>query len=276
MTGADNLDDATLAEFFRTLYNLTGYDFRDYSANSMRRRVQRILHATDTKSLSDLQRRVVEDSRFQSEFIQSLSIPTTAMFRDPEVFKFLRGEVLPRMAEQADTFRVWVMGCSTGEEAYSVAIMLLEEGLLKRAVIYATDMNSSALAKAKSAVLPSRLMQDYTKNYLHAGGTADFSSYYTCGYNLVLMRDDLKERIVFAQHNLVTDSSINEFNLVFCRNVLIYFNAALQGRVHQLINQSLVVGGFLVLGEKEALRSSTVSGDYQMVDRSYRIFQKIK
>lgn len=206
-------------------------------------------------------------------FVASLSVPTTAMFRDPEVFKFLREQVLPQLAD-VPLLRVWSAGCSTGEEAYSLAILLTEAGLYDRSRIYATDINEEFLNKARTGVFPIRLMTDYIVSYLESGGSEEFSSYYTSAYDRVLFTDKLKRNIVFAHHNLAIDASFNEFSLVFCRNVLIYFNQDLQEKVHKLIEGSLVSGGYLVLGEKESLPRSTARGAYKQLSKPFKIYQR--
>lgn len=273
MNFEQRFDDEQLQEFLAEIFERTGYDYRNYSVNSMRRRFTRILDSENLKSLNMLRARFVESPSFRLRLIESLSVPTTSMFRDPQVFKTIREKILPILAEQP-VLRVWCAGCSTGEEPYSVAIMLMEEGLYDRSRIYATDISESFLSRAREGVFSVRMMQDYTANYLASGGSEDFSSYYVSGYDRVVFNPDVKRNIVFAQHNLESDSSFNEFSLIFCRNVLIYFNAELQKRVHALLEASLSADGFLVLGEKESLPGGVTRSAYQQVVRPYKIFRR--
>jgi chemotaxis protein methyltransferase CheR len=270
-----DFDKDELQGFLADVFDRTGYDFRNYSMSSVVRRISRIIDSEGLSTLQDLKEKFLQDGTFENRFIESLSVPTTSMFRDPQVFKLIRHQVLPQLIH-LPVLRVWCVGCSTGEEPYSVAIMLQEEGLYDRTRIYATDMNEGFLNKARAGVFPIRLMQDYTVNYLASGGCADFSSFYTSAYDRVVFGDDLKRNIVFAQHNLVSDTSFNEFSLIFCRNVLIYFNSELQERVHSLIESSLAIDGFLVLGEKESLSSGTARGVYEQVSKPLKVFKKLK
>jgi len=199
----------------------------------------------------------------------------TAMFRDPKFFVAFRRHAIP-VLRTYPFLRIWHAGCSTGEEAYSMAIVLEEEGLLDRARIYATDINEVALQRARAGLLPLARMQEYTHNYLRAGGSRSFCEYYTADERGALLRPSLGERIVFAQHNLATDASFSEFNVVLCRNVLIYFNRALQQRVHALFYDSLVMLGLLALGSKESLKFTPYDGCYELVCRPGKIYRKVK
>ena len=269
----DDFNDAELRELLADVFSRTGYDFSQYSVSSVKRRIARIIETEGLTSLRQLWSRLLTQKSFETMFVASLSVPTTAMFRDPEVFKFLREQVLPQLAD-VPLLRVWSAGCSTGEEAYSLAILLTEAGLYDRSRIYATDINEEFLNKARTGVFPIRLMTDYIVSYLESGGSEEFSSYYTSAYDRVLFTDKLKRNIVFAHHNLAIDASFNEFSLVFCRNVLIYFNQDLQEKVHKLIEGSLVSGGYLVLGEKESLPRSTARGAYKQLSKPFKIYQR--
>jgi len=269
----DDFNDEELREFLADIFSRTGYDFSQYSVSSVKRRIARIIETEGLTSLRQLWSRLLTQKSFETMFVESLSVPTTAMFRDPEVFKFLREQVLPQLAD-VPLLRVWSAGCSTGEEAYSLAILLTEAGLYDRSRIYATDINEECLNKARTGVFPIRLMTDYIVSYLESGGSEEFSSYYTSAYDRVLFTDKLKRNIVFAHHNLAIDASFNEFSLVFCRNVLIYFNQDLQEKVHKLIEGSLVSGGYLVLGEKESLPRSTARGAYKQLSKPFKIYQR--
>lgn len=269
----NDFDDDELQEFLSDVFARTGYDFRQYSMGSVKRRIARIIDSEGFKSIRQLWSKLITEKAFEAQFVESLSVPTTAMFRDPEVFKVLREKILPALAD-TPTLRVWSAGCSTGEEAYSIAILLSEAGLYERSRIYATDINEEFLTRARLGVFPVRLMTDYIVNYLESGGTEDFSSYYTSAYDRVLFSEKLKKNIVFAHHNLAADRSFNEFSIIFCRNVLIYFNSELQTRVHALFEESLIPRGYLILGEKESLPRSTARGDYEQIQKHLKIYRR--
>ncbi|MDZ4834228.1 MAG: protein-glutamate O-methyltransferase CheR [Candidatus Melainabacteria bacterium] len=269
----DQFDDEFLMQFIAELHSRSGYDFRHYSLTSIRRRISRILQVQKFSDLSELKTWVYSCSDAEHEFIESLSVPTTSMFRDPEVFKIIRTAVLP-MLKHLPLLRVWSAGCSTGEEAYALAIMLDEEGLYDRSRIYVTDINEGFIGRARAGIFPMRLMKEYTTNYMESGGCHDFSSYFETGYDRIVFNGRLKSNMVFAHHNLVSDSSFNEFGLILCRNVLIYFGTPLQGRVLNLLDDSLRVDGYLILGEKESLRMSTIGGGYEQLQRPYKVFRK--
>jgi chemotaxis protein methyltransferase CheR len=202
-----------------------------------------------------------------------LSINTTAMFRDPGFYLAFRRKVVP-LLRTYPFVRIWHAGCSTGEEVYSMAILLEEEGIYDRCRIYATDINEAVLQKAKAGIFPLSTMQENTSNYISAGGTGTFSDYYTAKYDYAIFRPDLRENVVFAQHNLVTDGSFNVFNVIFCRNVLIYFNNTLQDRVQQLFLQSMEMFGILGLGKKESLRYTSVAAYYDEIDVEEKLYRR--
>ena len=203
-----------------------------------------------------------------------LSVSVTSMFRDPNFYKAFRAQVVP-LLRTYPFIRVWHAGCSTGEEVYSMAILLQEEGLLDRARIYATDINEAVLRTAKAGIFPLEKMQEYTQNYLRAGGTRSFSEYYTAAYEGALFSPALTANVVFAQHNLVTDRSFSEFTVILCRNVMIYFDRPLQNRVHQLFYESLPMYGILAVGSKESLRFSDVEGCYEEINAREKIYRKV-
>ncbi|MCM3786348.1 protein-glutamate O-methyltransferase CheR [Neobacillus mesonae] len=257
------------------MHRLYGYDFRNYALPSLTRR---ILHHVDTerlKSISELQHHVLHDREAFKRLIQSLSIPVTEMFRDPGLFRTFREKVIP-LLRTYPYIRIWHAGCSTGEEVYSMAILLHEEGLYDKSRIYATDMNERSLQQAKEGVYGIEKMKQYTKNYLDAGGTGVFSEYYTARYNSVMFHPFLKRNIIFAEHNLATDRSFNEFNVIFCRNVMIYFNDDLRNHVHGLFHESLSHFGVLVLGAKESIHFSGYGDAYESMDRIEKIYRKVK
>jgi chemotaxis protein methyltransferase CheR len=218
---------------------------------------------------------LLQEEKLLEEFIQEVSVTVTEMFRDPAFYKSLRAKVMKRLATYP-FIKIWIAGCATGEEVYSIAILLQEEGLLSRSVIYATDINQKSLQMAKDGVYAVDNMKAYTSNYQKAGGTNSFSEYYKAKYNSVIFDKALKQNIVFAAHNLAVDKSFNEFQLIICRNVLIYFNQQLQNRVVDLFYDSLCPFGFLGLGSKESLLFSDKKKCFEDVDRREKIFMKSK
>lgn len=255
------------------IHKLYGYDFRDYVLPSIRRRIWHRVRAEGLVTISGLQEKVFHDSDCMQRLITDFSIQVTEMFRDPEFFNSFRNTVVPFLRE-FPSIRIWHAGCSSGEEVYSMAILLHEEGLYNKSLLYATDMNEEALEKAKSGIFHLTKMKKYTSNYLQAGGKQSLSEYYTVHGDNVVFHNFIKKKMVFAQHNLVTDSSFNEFNVIICRNVMIYFNKSLQNRVHQLFSDSLKPLGFLVLGKKEDIRFSCQEFKYEEVDAEQKIYRK--
>jgi len=252
-----------------------GFDFRSYAYASIRRRLWKRIEAEGLDSISKLQALVLHDSQAMDRLLLDLSISVTAMFRDPDFYRVFREEVVP-LLRTYPFIRIWHAGCSTGEEVYSAAIVLEEEGLLDRARIYATDINDSVLKQAKTGIFPLNRMQEYTENYIKAGGQRSFSEYYTAMYDGALFSPSLTRNTVFSQHNLVTDRSFSEFHMVFCRNVLIYFDRTLQDRVHSVFYDSLVTFGILALGSKESLRFSQYEDCYEMLHVKERIYRKVR
>ncbi len=255
------------------VHRLYGYDFRNYALPSLKRRIWYHVHAENVSSISALQEKVLHDRACFERFVYSLSIPVTEMFRDPGLFLTFRQKVIP-LLRTYPYIRIWHAGCSTGEEVYSMAILLHEEGLYDKARIYATDMNARSLQQAKEGVYEIGKMKQYTKNYMEAGGTRAFSEYYTAKYNSVILQPYLRKNIIFAEHNLATDTSFNEFNVIFCRNVMIYFNDELRDHVHGLFHESLSRFGVLVLGSKESIHFTRFSNSYEPLDRVEKIYRK--
>lgn len=257
------------------IYRHYGFDFRDYSLPSMRRRIWKRIYSEGLTTVSGLIERVLHDSSAMEKLLLDLSINTTAMFRDPTFYKAFRAKVVP-MLRTYPFVRIWHAGCSTGEEVYSMAILLQEEGLYDKCRIYATDINENVLQKARSGIFPLNTMQENTSNYITGGGTGTFSDYYTARYDYSLFRPSLRENVVFAQHNLVTDASFNHFNVILCRNVLIYFNNVLQDRVQNLFRDSMEMFGILGLGKKETIRYTNVAENYEEIDVEERIYRRIR
>ncbi|MCB5188903.1 protein-glutamate O-methyltransferase CheR [Methylobacillus caricis] len=277
-TGAENTRLSTLDIELRLLleaiYLRYNYDFRDYAGASQKRRVVQALRALNCQSVSELQALVLHDQSIFMHLLQYLTIPVSEMFRDPSYFARLREEVLP-VLKTYPSLKVWIAGCSTGEEVYSFAILLKEEDLLDRTIIYATDINPQSLEKARKGVFALDRMQLYTKNYQQAGGKRAFSDYYTAAYNAALFDRSLCDNVTFADHSLATDTVFSETHLVSCRNVLIYFNRGLQDRALGLFHESLCHRGFLGLGSKESLDFSDYSHRFEAIDKRERIFRKL-
>jgi len=275
VTGKNELENIEIELLLEGVHRLYGYDFRNYALPSLKRRIWHHVHSENVPSISALQEKVLHDRECFERLIFSLSIPVTEMFRDPGLFLTFRQKVIP-LLRTYPYIRIWHAGCSTGEEVYSMAILLHEEGLYDKARIYATDMNNRSLQQAKEGVYEISKMQQYTKNYLDAGGTRAFSEYYSAKYNSVILQPYLRKNIIFADHNLATDTSFNEFNVIFCRNVMIYFNDELRDNVHGLFNESLSRFGVLVLGAKESIHFTKYSDSYEPLDRVEKIYRKIK
>lgn len=264
-----------LKQFLESIRFVYGYDFTEYSEASVRRRVQAFMDTNKISSVKELGRKILKDEPAFEKFVQDITVNVTEMFRDPDFYKSLRKNVLGRLATYP-FIKIWIAGCSTGEEVYSLAIMLREEGLLDRSVIYATDINQAALQKAKDGISPIDSMKSYTENYIKAGGKNAFSDYYKAKYNSVLWDKTLRQNIVFSVHNLAMDKSFNEFQLILCRNVLIYFNQGLQNKVIDLFYESLCVFGFLGLGNKESLLFAQKQKCFDEVDRKEKIYMKAR
>ena len=269
----DGIEDIEINLLLEAVFMRYGHDFRNYALSSIERRIRNFLPKSGCRTISEMISRVLHDEDFFRQLLQAFSITVTGLFRDPPVFRSLREHVVP-ILRTYPTFKVWIAGCATGEEAYSFAILLMEEGIYERATIYATDFNDEALAKAKEGIYPIDYIKKFTSNYHEAGGVMPFSSYYHARYNAIAMNRSLKENITFANHNLVTDSVFGEMHLIICRNVFIYFDLKLQDRVLNLFQESLVYGGYLCLGISEDLRFSAVREKFEKVDEDTRVFRK--
>lgn len=252
-----------------------GFDFRSYAYSSLKRRLWKRITAEGMSSVSELQDRVLHDPAMMEKLLLDLSINVSAMYRDPTFYRAFREKVVP-VLRTYPFIRIWHAGCSTGEEVYSMAILLEEEGLYERARIYATDINEVVLHTAKSGIYPADKMKEYTQNYLRAGGQRSFSDYYVAKYDGAIFNSSLARNVVFSQHNLVTDRSFAEFHVILCRNVMIYFDRKLQDRVHALFHESLVPFGFLGLGSKESLRFSKYESCYKEIDARDKIYRRVQ
>ncbi len=257
------------------IFKQYGFDFRSYAYASVRRRVWKRIEAEGLSTISGLQERVLHEPAMMERLLLDLSINVTAMFRDPGFYRVFREQVVPTLRTYP-FIRLWHAGCATGEEVYSMAMLLEEESLYERSRIYATDINEVVLQKAKAGIFPLDRMQEYTENYIAAGGKRAFSDYYVAKYGGVLFSPHLTRNVVFSQHNLVTDSSFSEFNAILCRNVLIYFDKSLQARVHELSYNSLAMFGVLALGSRESLRFSPYEDSYEQINGPEKIYRKVR
>ncbi|MDG9923530.1 MULTISPECIES: protein-glutamate O-methyltransferase CheR [unclassified Pseudomonas] len=266
-------DEIELRLLIEAVYLRYSYDFRDYAGASLKRRVRQAQAQLDCPTISALQERILHDPQAFMQLLQYLTIPVSEMFRDPGYFLALREQVVP-LLHTYPSLKIWVAGCSTGEEVYSLAILLREEGLLERTMIYATDINPHSLAKAEQGIFSLEQVRTYTENYQRSGGKRAFSDYYTAAYDRALFDKSLRANVTFADHSLATDSVFAETHLVSCRNVLIYFNRALQDRALGLFHESLCHRGFLGLGSKESIDFSGYAQQFEAVARQERIFRK--
>jgi chemotaxis protein methyltransferase CheR len=272
--GGEELEDLELQLLLEGVFRRYGFDFREYAPASLRRRVWRRVHAEGVGTISGLTEKLLHDEASMERLLLDLSINVTAMFRDPTFYVAFRQKVVPVLRTYPFT-RIWVAGCSTGEEVYSLAILLQEEGVYERTRIYATDLNESVLDRARAGVFPLAKMQEYTHNYIRAGGARAFSEYYVAAYDGAQFQRSLIENVVFAQHNLVSDRSFNEFHVIVCRNVMIYFEKKLQDHVHRLFYESLANFGILALGHKESIRFCPFEDRYEELDSGEKLYRKV-
>jgi chemotaxis protein methyltransferase CheR len=274
------VDDASETEsievdlVLEAVWRRYGYDFRGYSPTHVRRRLQHLMREERAATLSGLQERLLHDAECMQRLLASLSVNVTSMFRNPEFFRSVRRDVLP-LLRTYPSVRIWHAGCSTGEEVYSMAILLEEEGLTDRCRVYATDMSEHALAVAKAVTYPLAAMQNHTTAYLASGGHGPFSRFYSAKGNAATFAPGLRRNVLFARHNLATDGSFNEFHLVVCRNVLIYFGRSLQDRAHRLLYESLQRLGILALGSKETIRFTPYEDRYETFADTTRLYRKV-
>jgi chemotaxis protein methyltransferase CheR len=271
---SDDLERIEVQLLLEAIYQHYGFDFRGYALGSLKRRLWRRAYGEKVETLSALQDRVLHDPAVMERLLLDLSINVTAMFRDPTFYRSFREKVVP-LLRTYPFLRIWAAGCSTGEETYSLAILLKEEGLYERTRIYATDINDRVLEQARAGRFPLEKMREYTENYLRAGGTEEFSQYYTVQGDMASFSDELCEQVVFAQHNLVSDAPFNEFNVIVCRNVMIYFGKTLQDRVHELFYDSLETLGILALGHKESIRFTRHEERYEALDQQEKLYRKM-
>jgi chemotaxis protein methyltransferase CheR len=268
-----NIEELEIRLLLEAIYSLYGYDFRQYSKASMRRRILHRLGLSGLNTITDMTSKVLRDRQFFVSLLNDMTVNVTEMFRDPQFYRRFREEVVP-VLKTFPFIKIWHAGCSTGEEIYSMAVLLEEEGLYERTMMYATDIDKNVLATAKKGIYSISAIKQYGDNYIQAGGKSSLSDYYTCKYESVIMDQRLKRNIVFADHDLATDQVFGEMNVIVCRNVLIYFDRQLQERVFNLFRDSLDLGGFLCLGTKESLKFANGDHDFEAVDAEMKIFRR--
>ncbi|WP_448130393.1 CheR family methyltransferase [Stenotrophomonas rhizophila] len=268
------LFDLELKLLLEAVYQRYHYDFRDYALASLRRRMRHAMARFDCPTMGALQHRLLHEPDTFAQAMQYFTVQVSEMFRDPPYFRVLREHAVP-VLRTYPSIKLWIAGCSTGEEVWSLAILLHEEGLLDRAIIYATDINPEALQAAESGAFALDRLAQFSRNYLAAGGTGSLSDYYSSGYGSVVFDRRLKRNIVFADHSLATDTVFSEVHLVSCRNVLIYFQRALQDRAIGLFHEALVHRGFLGLGSKESLQFGAHADLFEACAREQRLYRKL-
>jgi chemotaxis protein methyltransferase CheR len=268
-----DLEDIELALLLEAIYQRYGHDFRHYAKASIKRRVRKIMGLAAVQNISQLIPRLMHDEAFFSEALGEFSVPVSEMFRDPAFFKAMRTSVIPYL-KTYPYVKIWIAGCASGEEVFSTAVILEEEGFYDRATIFATDFNSEVLKRASEGLYPLDKMRDFTANYQAAGGRRSFSDYYHANYDSAILDKSLTRNITFAGHNLVTDGVFSEMHLILCRNVMIYFDKILQDRVLKLFLDSLIPGGVLALGSKETLHFAAVMDKFQVMDQTWKIYRK--
>jgi chemotaxis protein methyltransferase CheR len=273
--GRLDLETLELQLLLEGIFRQYGFDFREYAPASLKRRVARRMNAEGVTTITALLERVLHDPAAMERLLLDLSINVTSMFRDPTFYVAFRNRVVPLLRTYPFT-RIWVAGCSTGEEVYSLAILLAEEELYDRTRIYATDINETVLDRASAGVFPLDRMREYTDNYIRAGGKRSFSEYYLAKYAGALFDRRLTDNVVWAQHNLVQDRAFQEFTAILCRNVMIYFDRPLQNRVHELFHESLERFGILCLGHKETIRFTAFEHCYEELDAQEKMYRRIR
>lgn len=267
------LQDLEIDLFLEAIYRRYRHDFRQYARPTVRRRLVQALDKFQCESLSILQHRVLRDTALLTKVLGFLTVQVSSLFRDPDFYLAVRTKVVP-MLKTYPSLKIWVAGCSNGEEVYSLAILLEEEGLLQRTIVYATDVSTEALRAAELGVYSIDRAQEFSRNYQRAGGKRSLSDYYTAAYDGIAFDRRLRANVVFSDHSLATDSVFAEVHFVTCRNVLIYFDGALRDRALGLFRDSLVRRGFLALGAKESLVSSAHVRGFADLDRQHRLYVK--
>ncbi len=270
----EEFSDEEVEILLNDLLEKFGYDFTNYSRASVKRRLTRLFLLDKAGSFESFRNHIMQNDKYIMRFVQEITVNVTEMFRDPSFYKTLKEQVLPVLATHP-FIRIWHAGCSTGEEVYSMAILLKEANLLHKSLVYATDINPEVLEKVRKGIYPLGVMKQYSENYILAGGEEDFSSYYTAKYDLAKFDDSLRTKIIVSAHNLVSDWSFNHFQLIICRNVMIYFNKTLQDKVFHLLDTSLERYGFIGLGAKEQIKFSEIGKKYQQLGAKEKIWKKM-
>jgi chemotaxis protein methyltransferase CheR len=269
------LQDEELDLLLHTIYHNYGYDFGNYARASLKRRVARVMVIDRLPSFAELFYKIKNEADYVPHFVEEITVNVTEMFRDPWTFKTIREKILPVLATHP-FIRIWHAGCASGEEVYSMAILLEEANLLHKSLIYATDLNPAVIENIQRGIFSLHHMKQYTENYILSGGRKQFSDYYTAMYDWAKFDERLKSKMIVSTHNLVSDRSFNEFQLILCRNVLIYFDKELQDKVLSLFDDSLERLGFLVLGSKENVRFSKIAGKYVQLETKEKIWRKME
>ena len=259
----------------QALYEYYGYDFRQYSLKMIKRRIKERLDREKLQNIAQLIEKILYDRASMRRLVNDFTIQVSTMFRDPDIFKFLKENVIP-VLKTFPFLRIWHAGCGYCEEVLSMCILLHEEGLYKKSLLYATDLNAEVIQKAKNGIFTSEMIKEFTQNYIQAGGKESFSEYYYARFGNAVFYKWLRKNIVFSQHCLVTDNSFNEFQVIFARNVMIYFDQHLQSKVHELFYKSLVINGFLILGKKESIRFTPFEKNYQSINAGLSVYKKIR
>jgi chemotaxis protein methyltransferase CheR len=267
------VNDNEIEILINEVSNYYGYDFSGYSKASFTRRVNRLFQMDGFENFYAFLNKVRSEPDYFQRLVEEITVNVTEMFRDPHFYKTVRDQILPVLAPKP-FLRIWHAGCSTGEEVFSMAILLHEKKLLHKTLLYATDLNPMVLENKKRGMFPLQLIKLYGENYRASGGNQDFSSYFTAHYGMAKFSDELSTRMVFSQHNLVSDGSFNEFDMILCRNVLIYFDKDLQERALRLFDESLSSLGFLALGTKETIKFSSINSRFEQVEKE-KIWKKI-
>ena len=269
----DTVEDLEIRLLLEGIQHVYGYDFREYAQSSIKRRLTHWLAESQFETFSEAQSQLLRDRSLFENLLCTVTVNVTEMFRDPEFFKAVREQVVPFL-KTYPFVKIWHAGCATGEEAYSMAILLNEEGMEGRYRMYATDINEAVLHRAEEGVMPLAEVRRFTRNYQQSGGTASFANYYTARHDRAFLPASLKKDIVFSSHNLATDAAFGEMNMILCRNVMIYFKPSLKERCLQLFDDSLLAGGILCLGLKETLERKTISTAYEELAPHMRIYRK--
>ena len=267
------IKDEELELLLIDIHEKYGYDFSDYTRASLKRRINRLMVLDRLPSFAELRFQLSSNATYLRHFIEQITVNVTEMFRDPDFFRHLRHDILPILGTYP-FIRIWIAGCSTGEEAYSIAILLKETNLFDKAIIYATDINPGVLEQAKKGIFTQNQMKVFSENYGLSGGSHAFSMYYSAQYGKAIFKEYLRDKIVFSNHNLVSDRSFNQFQLILCRNVLIYFQSKLQERVLNIFDESLEDLGYLALGSKETLRFFHLAQRYQQTHIHHKVWRK--